>query len=117
MHMCIDRLKIFIGQICRVLAELTVLPMTLTCILAAWLMQVFADGASDTSSRTHLNCCASCTDFCSPASGNCYEKKGKDYYLECSTRSGDEACPSGYGKPAGRPSTGFARCMVGAQGA
>eukprot|EP00913_Durusdinium_trenchii_P018382 g17267.t1 len=38
-------------------------------------------------------------------------KKGKDYYLECSTRSGDEACPSGYGKPVkGSP------CMICPEG-
>ena len=36
----------------------------------------------------HPGCCTGCSQFCSPNSGRCYDKKGKYYYLECSASTG-----------------------------
>ncbi|CAK9087181.1 Ankyrin repeat domain-containing protein 17 [Durusdinium trenchii] len=81
--------------------------MALTRVVAALLMcEVFAEpslqgsagnttGVSITSSLRasrswpHPGCCSGCIDFCSPFSGRCYDKKGKYYYLECSTSTGE----------------------------
>ncbi|CAJ1406230.1 unnamed protein product [Effrenium voratum] len=48
-------------------------------------------------------CCTTClTRFCSPRSGNCYDQKRKDYYLECKI----DCCNSCAGLPFCSPVSG-----------
>merc|ERR1712224_435746 len=66
--------------------------------------------------KTSSSCCGGCDGkpFCSPASGNCYSSKRKNYYESCDGKEDDDAsgegdtscCGGCVGKPFCSPGSG-----------